>query len=113
MFTNRCFFRVMLCCLGLAQGCRQPSAQDYVPDDAAGRAALTTALDAWKAGKAPDQIGATGPAVQAQDTQWRDGQKLAAYEIIGPAPASADDPNRCYTVRLTLAGAAAPQEMVY
>lgn len=114
MIARRCLFRFMFCCLALAsQGCRQPSAQDYVPNDAAARAALTTALDAWKAGKAPDQIGASGPAVQAQDTQWRDGQKLVAYEIVGPAPASADDPNRRYTVKLTLAGAAEPQEMGY
>lgn len=84
-----------------------------MPEDAAARAALTAALDAWKAGKAPDQIGASGPAVQAQDSQWRDGQKLLAYEILGPAPSPAGDSNRRYTVKLTLAGATAPQETVY
>lgn len=53
MITRRYLFRFVLCCLGLAfQGCGQPSAQDYVPNDAAARAALATALDAWKAGKA-------------------------------------------------------------
>ncbi|HEX5445485.1 MAG TPA: hypothetical protein VFW87_16785 [Pirellulales bacterium] len=105
---------VVLCCLGLMSlGCGQRSIHEYVPNDAAARAALTTALDAWKSGKAPDKIGASGPAVQAQDTQWRDGQKLVDYEIVGPAPAVAEDPNRRYTVKLTLAGAAEPRETIY
>lgn len=45
--------------------------------------------------------------------QWRDGQKLVAYEIVGPAPSPEGDANRRYTVKLTLAGAAAPRETVY
>lgn len=114
MFVNRVSFRASIFFVGLLSlGCRQPSVKDYVPDDAAARAALTTALDAWKEGNRPDQIGASDPAVQAQDIQWRDGQKLVAYEVVGTASAPTDDPNRRYTVKLTLAGATAPQETVY
>lgn len=95
-----------------ASGCSQTGdIKDYIPPEEQARQALTTALDAWQAGKAPDQIGASNPAVTAQDKQWSDGKKLTAYEIVGPA--TGDDQNRRFTVKLTLEGAAAPQETTY
>ncbi|HVA48863.1 MAG TPA: hypothetical protein VNH11_21025 [Pirellulales bacterium] len=92
-------------------GCQRADVKDYVPADEVARQALTTALDAWKAGKTLDQIGATSPAVNVQDIQWRDGKKLTAYEIVGPA--ASDDQNRRFTVKLTFQGAAAPVETTY
>lgn len=92
-------------------GCaKKTDIKEYVPAEGSARQWLTTALDAWKAGKAPDQIGATGPAVTAQDVQWSQGKKLTAYEIVGPAPS--DDQNRRFAVKLTLEGAA-PVETTY
>ncbi|HVX11119.1 MAG TPA: hypothetical protein VHC22_08065 [Pirellulales bacterium] len=92
-------------------GCQKADVKDFVPPDEAAKQALTSALDAWKGGKTPDQIGATNPAVTAQDNAWKDGKKLTAYEIVGPA--TGDDQNRRFTVKLTLEGAAAPQETTY
>ena len=97
-----------LCFIGCG---RKGDVKDYVPPDEAARQALATALDGWKAGKAPDQLGASNPAVIAQDKQWSEGKKLTAYEIVGPA--ASDDQNRRFTVKLTLPGAAAPQETTY
>lgn len=104
-------FQFLLMSISIACGCHKPEVKDYIPTEEAARQALSTALDAWKSGKAPDQVGASGPRIEVQDKQWRDGQKLTAYEIIGPA--EGDDQNRRFTVRLTIAGAAAPQETIY
>jgi hypothetical protein len=95
-----------------AAGCaKKAEVKDYIPPQEAAKQALTTALDAWKAGKAPDQIGASNPGIVAQDIQWRDGQKLTAYEIVGPVSAG-EDPNQRFTVKLTL-GSGAPTETTY
>lgn len=85
--------------------------KDYIPPDELARQALTSALDAWKSGKAPDQIGASQPAINVQDKQWSEGKKLTAYEIVGPA--TGEDQNRRFTVKLTIEGASAPQETTY
>lgn len=92
-------------------GCHKADVKDYAPPEEAARQALATALDAWKAGQAPDQIGASAPAVNAQDKQWREGKKLTAYEIIGPEPG--EDQNPRFKVKLTVTGAATPQETTY
>ncbi|HWB11061.1 MAG TPA: hypothetical protein VG826_17665 [Pirellulales bacterium] len=109
---HRIALLVLLTIATLVAGCG-PKAQvkDYIPPEEAARQALTTALDAWKAGKAPDQVGASNPAVQAQDVQWSGGQKLTAYEIVGPAP-TAEDQNQRFTVKLTLGGGP-PTETTY
>jgi hypothetical protein len=92
-------------------GCgKKTDVKDYIPPQEAARQALSTALDAWKAGKTPDQIGASQPAIQAQDVQWTGGKKLTAYEIVGPT--TGEDQNQRFTVKLTLDGGA-PQETTY
>lgn len=94
-----------------AVGCaRKGNVKDYVPPQESAQKALTTALDAWKSGKAPDQIGATAPAVVGQDVDWTAGKKLTAYEIVGPA--AGEEPNQRFTVKVTL-DAGAPQERTY
>jgi hypothetical protein len=93
-------------------GCaKKTDVKDYIPADEAAKQALTTALEAWKAGKPPDQIGASNPAITAQDKQWSAGTKLSAYEIVGPAVS--DDQHRRFSVKLTLVGDAAPQETTF
>ena len=84
--------------------------KNYIPADESAKQALTTALDGWKAGKAPDKLGASNPGVVAQDKQWSDGKKLTAYEIVGPAPSQ--DQNKRITVKLTLDGGT-PQETTF
>jgi hypothetical protein len=111
---HRTAFLILLLIAPFATGCaKKAEVKDYIPAQEAAKQALTAALDAWKAGKAPDQIGASNPAVVVQDIQWRDGQKLTAYEIVGPAAAAGgDDQNQRFTVKLTL-GNGAPTETTY
>ena len=100
----------LICTVLVLAGCHKADVKDYIPPEESARKALAAALDAWKEGKTPDQIGASNPKVEAQDVQWRDGKKLAAYEIIGPT--TGDDQNTRFKVKLTIAGAA-PQEITY
>lgn len=102
------FVPLFFCSIGCT---KQADIKDYIPADEMARQALTSALDAWKAGKAPDQIGASKPAINAQDKQWSAGKKLTAYEIVGPA--TGEDQNRRFTVKLTIEGAGAAQETTY
>jgi len=110
---QRCLTMMLLMAAtsGSIIGCSKADVKDYVPADALARKSLETALDAWKAGKPPDAIGAAEPAISAQDTLWQSGKKLQQYEIVGPE--KGDDQNLRFRVRLTLAGETAPKEVVY
>jgi hypothetical protein len=94
-----------------ATGCGAADVKDFVPADELARKCLTAGLDAWKAGKAPEEIGAANPIVNMQDLQWKEGKKLEQYEIVGPE--KGDDQNLRYRVKLSLAGEPAPKEEVY
>ncbi len=72
-----------------------------IPSDQAARSAVEAALAAWKAGKPPGPIEGTTPPVQAVDTSWQNGQKLAAFEVVGPVAGASE---KRYAVRLTPAG---------
>ena len=93
----------------LAVGCHKADVKDYIPPEEAARKALTTALDAWKEGKTPDQVGAANPKIEVQDKQWSGGKKLSGYEIVGPT--TGPDQNARFQVKLTFPDAA--QEMTY
>ena len=110
MNCKHAFLLVLVSTALVMSGCHKTDVKDYIPPDEPARKALTAALDAWREGKALDQIGASNPKVEAQDIQWRDGKKLAAYEIVGPT--TGDDQNTRFKVKLTIAGAA-PQETTY
>jgi hypothetical protein len=45
------------------------------------RAALRSALDAWKKGDRPDALNKLSPAVYVSDVDWRDGYGLQSFEI--------------------------------
>lgn len=114
MLSERLFSTPALLLVGAlcaAVGCGRGDVKDFIPADELAQKCLTTGLDAWKAGKTPDAIGATGPAVNMQDEQWKEGKKLEQYEIVGPE--KGDDQNLRYRVKLSLAGETAPKEEVY
>ena len=92
-------------------GCGKADVKDYVPADELARTSLTAALDAWQSGKPLDAIGATAPAINAQDTLWAEGKKLEKYEIVGSEKSEEQKPQ--FRVRLWLAGEATPREVVY
>jgi hypothetical protein len=73
-----------------------------VPDPAdpeQARAALRSALDAWKEGAAPDSLKGQRPAIHVSDQDWSGGMQLLGYEILADQPFGAD--LRC-RVRLAL-----------
>jgi hypothetical protein len=67
------------------------SATPQGADQDAARAALQTALDAWKRGDTPDALSKAEPPIQVSEWQWRSGAKLVRYEIAkGDRPVGAD-----------------------
>src|SRR3954447_11747529 len=84
--------------LGLVAGCGG-DAGAYAPSETMARTALEAALAAWQDGRAPGPIAGTSPTVQAVDSQWQAGAKLAGAEIVGE---EAGEGPRQFTVRLTL-----------
>jgi hypothetical protein len=76
----------------------------YVPPGESSRQALEAALNAWQKGQSPGQVDSGPPAVQAVDSKWQAGQKLARYEIVNEEPG--ENGTTFYSVRLTLQGGA-------
>lgn len=74
------------------------------------RAALQSALEAWRAGEKPGLIPGTDPPVQAVDNDWTNGRKLAAFEILREQASNSD---KRFVVKLTHAAPAATVETVY
>jgi len=78
-----------------------PKAPNYVPPRDTARQALETALNAWQNGRPVGKpIEAASLRVQAVDSGWGKGQKLARYEIVDEV--SRPDGKRCFKVRLHL-----------
>ncbi len=68
--------------LGLLAGCGTPDEIRPQGDAAAAKAALQSALDAWKAGKPPAES-QTGPALVWTDEDWKADRKLSDYKLVG------------------------------
>jgi hypothetical protein len=96
-------------------GCSKSSTSDYVPAAETAKEALTAALDAWQKGQAPARITTGELSIQPpQDFQWKQGRKLASYQIIAEQSPPADDTApRKFSVKLTLAQSPAPIDAVY
>ncbi len=90
-------------CAGCAGSQRN---EDFVPSEAAARAALEAYLAAWQRGDKSQQVPDTRPPVLVADELRCKGRPLAAYEVLGLVPADAP---LCFAVRLTLDG---PREEV-
>ena len=84
-------------------GCTRKSSADFTPSSGNARAALDSALKSWKDGQLPGAVpGTSKPVVQIEDSEWRGGQKLSAYEIVSDEPPAGLGP-RVFTVRITVA----------
>ncbi len=68
------------------------------PDRA--RAALRTALDAWKAGKPIESLAQADPPIVAQDFDWMAGAKLEGYTLLDDG--RAEDANLRVRVQLAV-----------
>jgi hypothetical protein len=95
--------------LGLGAGCGGASSA-YVPSSQTARESLQAALTAWQNGQRPGAVEGTSPPVQVVDSAWRDGQKLASFEILDEQPGEgAQD----FLVRLTLKEPSATKDVHY
>jgi hypothetical protein len=80
-------------------GCGDAPKAPRVNSEAA-RAALQTALEAWKSGQTPAALKSGSPAITAQDMDWESGQKLLSFQVLSPG--QDDDANLRIPVELTL-----------
>lgn len=100
--TSGCVAAWLLMAAVACLGCRSRSTKEYMPQDAAAKNAVVTALAAWQAGKPPgvfepDQPDA--PQVQAVDSEWSGGtKKLAQFEVVEQLPSAGGPPK--FKVRL-------------
>jgi hypothetical protein len=97
----------LLSVLLLVAGCGQSS---VVPSDQVARTALETALNAWRDGGHPGTIAGTDPSIQAVDTAWSQGEKLAGYEIVREERAASE---KRFTVQLQMKEPAGSKEAQY
>lgn len=82
-------------------GCGQSKKwSDYHPKEPQARKALETALNAWKNDQPMTRITGVKPAVDVQDFQWGDGEKLADFEVLKNEGGS--EGPQWYEVKLTL-----------
>jgi hypothetical protein len=91
----------------IGTSCSEPS---KIPPAELARGALETALAAWRDGKKPTDLGGSTPPIQAVDTDWNNGRKLASFEILRPEPSETD---KRFVVKLTYAAPAAAAEVTY
>ena len=93
-------------------GCGGQSVSNYRPQGGSAKAALTTALDAWKSGREkPGTLDGQKPALQVLDSIWESGRKLKEFQIGDEQP-SADGPTR-FSVQLTFDGEPATEKVEY
>ena len=70
------FVPLTLC---LLPGCGRKLAPDA--DPAAGDKALRTALEAWKSGKSPEDLGKENPPLIMNEDDWRMGKRLLDFKM--------------------------------
>src|SRR5262249_17874098 len=97
-----------LYCLACA-GCSTRSNAEFVPAVGRARDALTQALSAWQNGK-PPHIKDADPPVEALDSRWKKGAKLASFEILETEPGAGPS---WFKVKLTLKEPAAEKTVRY
>jgi hypothetical protein len=76
--TNKSASALVVAMLLLAAGCGGTVGGGTEQE---ARAALTNALDAWKAGRAATDMQNESPEVVVGDSDWKQGRKLVAYEV--------------------------------
>jgi hypothetical protein len=94
---------VVAACAGL-WGCRgeaELNPKRFIPPSATARAALSTALESWRAGRPSGRIESKRQPAQIQyvDSLRKPDQRLRGFAILGEVP---HDDYRCFKVRLDL-----------
>ena len=71
-----------------------------VADPRAAEDELHAALDSWKAGGSPDDLGKRSPAIHVNDLDWRDGFRLISYKPGAEGRLAGYDMNYAVTLEL-------------
>jgi hypothetical protein len=79
-------------------GCGSDTAR-YTPTADAARTSLEAALTAWRDGRPIGAIEGDTPPVRVADSNWRSGEKLEAFQVLGEGDV---DGRKEFTVRLTM-----------
>jgi hypothetical protein len=97
---------------GWLAGCgNRNSIESYTPPEISARDALEKALTAWQNGQEkPGVVVGSNPEIRIADERWQMGAKLKSFEI---GDSLEDEEDVKFPVKLTLEGAAAPEEEVY
>src|SRR5690242_8781773 len=95
--------------LAAGAGCTDKNFDKYVPSEDKARQALEATLSAWRDGKKPGPIEGAPVAVQAVDSRWQRGERIAGYEILNE---ESNDGPRLFSVRLMLQRPAGKQVTV-
>jgi hypothetical protein len=104
----------VLAVIATLSGCSGKTAESFVPASDNAQASVERALSAWQSGAAAGRLEPTASGqvpLQAVDSDWLAGKKLADFEIVSELPR--DSGPRRFSVRLMLSGAAAPLEVTY
>jgi hypothetical protein len=92
-------------------GCGKKDADERnLPSQDAAQRALEAALTSWSQGGSPGRIDGAVPAVEVVDSQWRQGQQLEGFQIVGPEE---NEGLRVFWVELRLQGARGTQKVRY
>ncbi len=83
-----------------SSGCGNQRRTAEPVDPVVARSTLRVALDAWKEGKSPADLGTHKPTIVAQDADWTRGARLDAYEVLDAGEEK--DANLECRVRLSL-----------
>jgi len=85
-YLSRAGLLVLGAALAVAAGCARPPAP---ADPVQAREALRAALDAWQKGEPAQSLQHGRPAVIVVDYEWRNGYRLAGYQVEGDEPFAA------------------------
>jgi hypothetical protein len=89
---------ILLASTVLFAGCMRRD-QRFIPPEETAQSTLNKALTAWQNGnRPPSVVQESAPVIRLVDTHQKPGQKLAAFNVLGP---TTGDAHRCYAVRLT------------
>jgi len=87
------------------------SVESFHPRGDVAREALSAALTAWQNGQTKEELReSTDPAVDVAEPVWVAGSKLKSFEIVEELPG---DIPRKFSVKITLEGGAAPEDVTY
>jgi hypothetical protein len=108
--TSRGLVIVALLVLASLIGCGGATGGAHATDNDIAKAGLTAALDAWQAGQKPSVLNIEGTEIHVEDSVWKRGIKLSAFEILD---AVADGGPLRFQVKLTTHRPAKTQTVEY